>query len=366
MSLKKRKKESIQTFNNKTILKISLTISLLLFIVMLVGVVYARAREIGTNAILLLFLSVNTLYAFLSIVFTFFFLFKFQFWTIKRKKRHKKGWAFQFLFGSFLLTIILSIISADVNWLLFPPEKISLNMLLTVHFFRDLIILIITLLITTILLMWDKREEDRIENQKLSMENLQNRYEALKNQVDPHFLFNSLNTLNGLIGYDDEKAHDYLDQLSSVFRYTMQNKKIIYVEEELNFVESYIYLMKIRYNESLQVKSNIDLKYLKYYILPFGLQLLIENSIKHNVISNKYPLLITIDTTENETIKVKNTIHLKPDVTSSGVGLKNLDERYKLVFDKEIKIHQDETFFTVEIPLIKDIEKYNNKINNQL
>lgn len=362
MSLKKKKKESIQTFSNKAILKISLTVSLLLFFVMIIGVVYAMAREIGTKAIFLQFLSIRTLFAFLSVIFTFFFLFKFQFWVIKKTKKHQKGLAIKLLLGSFVLTIILSIISADINWMLFPQEGATLNMVLTVHFFRDLIILVITALITTILLMWDKRQETIIENQKLSMENLQNRYEALKNQVDPHFLFNSLNTLNGLIGYDDEKAHDYLDQLSSVFRYTMQNKKIIYVEEELSFVESYIYLMKIRYNESLQVESNIDVKYLKYHILPFGLQLLIENCIKHNVISNKYPLLITIETTENETIKVKNTIRLKPDVLSSGVGLNNLNERYKLVFEKEIKIHQDETFFTVEIPLVKDIEKYNNKL----
>ena len=362
--MKTIKKDSIQTFGNLRILKLSLTISIITFIVMLIGAGYARAREVGSDHIIYQIFSLKSLYEFIINTITIFILFKFEFWVIKKSAKHKRKLALPILLGSFILMLLLSIFFAFLHWKLFP--ELPLNMLLTIHFIRDLIILIITLLIMIILLMWEKRQQTIIENQKLLTENLQNRYEALKNQVDPHFLFNSLNTLNGLIGYDDDKAHDYLDQLSSVFRYTIQNKNIISLEDELSFLESYIYLMKIRYNESLQIEFNIDDKYSKYYILPFSSQLLIENCIKHNVISNKYPLLITIGTTANETIRVKNTIHLKPDAISFGVGLANLNERYQLMFNKEIKITNDETFFSVEIPLIKDIEKYNNKFNYEL
>jgi sensor histidine kinase YesM len=360
--MKSTKRNSIQTFSNGQILKLSFTISIIIYIVMLIGACYAKVIDIGTGRLIGQIISLKTLYEFIINTLTIFILFKFQFWAIKRNKKHKKKTPLPILLGSFVLMLVLSIFFAFLSWVLF--RDLPLNILLTIHFMRDLIVLVITLLITIILLMWERTQREIVEKQKLLTENLQNRYEALKNQVDPHFLFNSLNTLNGLIGYDDDKAHDYLDQLSSVFRYTIQNKNIIHLEDELSFLESYIYLMKIRYNESLQIEFNIEMKYLKYCILPFGSQLLIENCIKHNVISNKYPLLITVETTENDTLRVRNTIHLKPDAVSFGVGLANLNERYQLMFNKEIKITNDETFFTVEVPLINDIEKYKNKFNN--
>ncbi len=366
-SLRKIKKENILLFGNWTALRLSLAISILMFFIMLIGVAYARAGELGAKHGILNLFSLISLFSFLINVLTLFILFQFQFWVIKKyKDGRQKGMMLKIFLGSFILIFVLSFLFAQIHWYIFPMGKITLRLFLLIYFIRNVIMLIVSLLITIILLLLDKRHQVMIENQKLSMENLQNRYEALKNQVDPHFLFNSLNTLNGLIGYDDDKAHDYVDQLSSVFRYTIQNKKVIHLQDELDFIESYIYLMKIRYNESLQLAFQTDTKYLNYYILPFGLQLLIENCIKHNVISNKYPLLITIETTENETIIVKNTIRLKPDTISLGIGLANLNERYQLIFNKEIKISEDETFFTVEIPLIKDIEKYNNKLNNIL
>lgn len=223
--------------------------------------------------------------------------------------------------------------------------------------------LVITWLFTALLYMWNMNQESLMENQKLSLENLQNRYDALKNQVDPHFLFNSLNTLNGLIGFDDEKAQEYLTELSSVFRYTMQNKPLIQLCDELKFAESYMYLMKIRYNDGLQIDYKADEKYMEYYILPFGLQMLIENAIKHNVISMKYPLHITIETTDNDTIRVKNSLRPKSDNSSSGIGLANLDERYKLVFNKGIEIMQDENSFMVEIPLFDEPKKIEYRTN---
>ena len=175
----------------------------------------------------------------------------------------------------------------------------------------------------------------------------------LKKQVDPHFLFNTLNTLDGLIGIDVNKAHEYVQNLSQVFRYTIGNKEIMHLDEELDFTESYARLMKIRYGDNLQIKYNIDDKYRNYYIIPVSLQLLVENAIKHNVVSSKHPLLITIETTSNESIRVTNTIQPKSDVEhGEGIGLANLIERYELLFHKEVIITKT-NIFCVEIPLNK-------------
>jgi LytS/YehU family sensor histidine kinase len=194
-----------------------------------------------------------------------------------------------------------------------------------------------------------------LENQQLIAENMRNRYEALKNQLNPHFLFNTLNTLDGLIGFDDEKAHNYLQNLSSSFRYTIQNKEITTLKEELDFVKSYTYLMKIRYGENLTIQYAVDEKYNNFQIMPISLQLLIENAIKHNVINDKHPLTIFVETTENDSIKVSNTIQPKINAEAGeGVGLANLVERYNLLFGKDVVITQNGVW-GVEIPLIGEI-----------
>jgi len=346
----------LNTFGKRTALKLSLIISMILICIMFFSLIYARSRDLTLGLhVLNIFFSFKSVSAFFFNTLLLYCLFRFQFWIInKPKKTSKKGGLITFA-GSLLFALILSPLFAQIQWRLLK-EPVPLNLYLTIHFVKDMTVLVITFLFTSLLYMWDQHRKTLIENQKLSMESLQHRYEALRNQVEPHFLFNSLNTLNGLIGYDDDKAHEYVEELSSVFRYTMQSKKIISLEEELNFVQSYIYLMKIRYDDALQVTFQTDDKCLGYYILPFGLQLLVENAIKHNVISKKYPLSIIIETTDSDNLKVKNSVRLKPESPNSGIGLANLNERYRLIFNEEIGISRNETFFTVEIPLIKEIE----------
>jgi len=212
------------------------------------------------------------------------------------------------------------------------------------------------------------RERTLILNQKLVEENMRTRYDALKNQLDPHFLFNSLNTLNGLIGIDDDKARDYVDNLSSIFRYTLHSKAICKLSEEIEFANSYISLLKIRYGENLIVRYDIEEKYRDWYLMPVSIQLLVENAIKHNIISNRKPLFILIQTTENESIIVENIINPRlEEGLSGGVGLSNLADRYSILFHKSITITKNEGLFTVEIPLIKEmktleVQDKNNKI----
>jgi LytS/YehU family sensor histidine kinase len=175
----------------------------------------------------------------------------------------------------------------------------------------------------------------------------------LKNQVDPHFLFNSLNTLNSLIKVDADKAQEYVQQLSYVFRYTLQNAEVISLSEELKFTKAYCHLMKIRYGNNLDFEYNIDEKLYDYLIIPLSLQALVENAIKHNVVSNKQPLKVKIEGA-GESIKVSNPIQLKKEVESGEkIGLANLAERYKLMWKKEIITLNTDNVFEVIVPLMK-------------
>jgi LytS/YehU family sensor histidine kinase len=220
--------------------------------------------------------------------------------------------------------------------------------------FRDYFIALFVILSSQLIYLTNKQQQTALENEMLQAENMKTRFMALKNQVDPHFLFNSLNTLHSLIKTDADKAQEYVQQLSSVFRYTLQNKEIITLEEELKFTMAYCHLMKIRYGESLQFVQHIDEVYSAYSIIPLSLQTLVENAIKHNVASNKQPLSIVFATSTHETISISNSIQPKKDVESGeSIGLSNLAERYRLIWNKEIVIRNTKDIFMVEIPLIQ-------------
>ncbi|MBR6437872.1 MAG: histidine kinase [Bacteroidales bacterium] len=210
------------------------------------------------------------------------------------------------------------------------------------------------LLVVQLLKSQHDQRKIAVENETLRSENLLTRFEALKSQLDPHFLFNSLNTLQSLITIDTGKAEDYLQQLSSVLRYTLQNKEVIDLEKELNCAHTYCEMMQIRYGDNLKFSFQIDPKYNNFKVLPLSLLSLVENSVKHNVISSKQPLLVTIATGENS-ISVSNPIQPKTSPEeSNGIGLVNLTERYRLKWDKEVEITNDGTTFCVKLPLQND------------
>ncbi len=355
----KKAKHRIPTFDNRTALLLTLYISIIIIVIMLFAYFQARAKDVGYLYDIGDLMTLSVALTFLSNTVLLYLLFRFQFWVIN-SNLNKKLKATVAVVGSIILLLILSPLMAQIH-MAAVQDRMPANVFQLIYLVKNAILLIITFLFTALVYMVNMTQKTLQENQKLMVENLQNRYDALKSQVDPHFLFNSLNTLNGLIGYDNDKAHEYVDQLSMVFRYTMQNKPVIQVMEELEFVEAYASLMQIRYNESLSIEYHIDKKYRDYYILPLGIQLLLENAVKHNVISNKYPLLITIETTDNDMIKVTNNLQPKPDSKHGGVGLSNLNERYQLMFGQFVSISQDESSFVVEIPLIKEFD--NTKLN---
>ena len=151
-----------------------------------------------------------------------------------------------------------------------------------------------------------------VENETLRAENIRSRYEALENQMDPHFLFNSLNTLQSLIDVDVDKAGDFVQQLSTVMRYTLKNEEVVTLAQELDCVRSYCQMMKMRYGDNLQFEHSIDHdRYDNYHVLPLSIQGLIENAIKHNVISSKQPLTVNIYTDDDNHLIISNKIQPK-------------------------------------------------------
>ena len=345
-------KKDIRLFSNKMAFEVSIFMGIILNAIMLLGYLYKENGIVEEMRLIYVF-STNFLELYLLYTFSFKIM----------KKKWKKSIKYSItIFGLIFLALVLSSVSTKCFSLLTPVHPILINHSL-IFLTKDLIFAINVLLTTFLINSIDQQQKAFLENEKLISENIRIRYEVLKNQLDPHFLFNSLNTLDGLIGIEDDKAHEYVQNLSQVFRHAIGNKDILSLEEEINFTQSYAKLMKIRYGNNFQVQYNIDERYINWYIMPISIQLLVENAIKHNVISNKYPLIITIETTTNNTIKVSNAIQPKIGVEAGeGIGLANLTERYKLLFQKEISIDKTDVF-SVEIPLIiqLDITKDENK-----
>lgn len=264
-----------------------------------------------------------------------------------------KKWIFIVLFTFSLATVI----SLACSWFHIHIQEYSHTYrIIRGGLIRDYGIAVMVIFSSQILYFSRKQQQMALENAVLQSENIKNRFVALKNQVDPHFLFNALNTLNSLIKTDSDKAQEYVQQLSSVYRYILQNKQVITLEEELKFCDAYCHLMQIRYGDCLQIEQHIDKSYLNYYIIPLSLQILVENAIKHNIISTKRPLKITISTAQNETIRVENPIQMKKTAEAGeGIGLANLSERYFLMWKEEIAISNKDNLFAVEVPLKKHI-----------
>ena len=259
--------------------------------------------------------------------------------------------------SSFVITWIgSSLLGQGFVWLhhYFNIPAIDASLHHYLHPLRDgLISIIVT---GSCYLMYLNRKSRRmlVENQMLRTANLVNQYESLKSQLNPHMLFNSLNTLNSLIRETPEKAQDYLQELSKVLRYSLQESDShrVTLEEEMNFVRSYIYLLQMRFEDNLVFDIDVAPETLSKTLPPVSVQLLVENAVKHNEISNRHPLHIRI-WTEGDNLIVSNPIQPKMTATSgTHIGLSNLSKRYQFLFNKEIVVKEENNHFIVILPLI--------------
>ena len=181
-------------------------------------------------------------------------------------------------------------------------------------------------------------------------------YEALKNQVNPHFLFNSLNTLSGLVEQKPELATEFIKKLSDIYRYVLEqsDKELVSIHNEMKFVEDYIFLSKMRFGKSLIFNSELSSGN-NILIVPLGLQMLIENAIKHNIISDKKPLKIEI-VIEEGFIIVKNNIQKKNTISSDKepLGMENLKKRYEYLSNVPVEVIESDNTFIVKLPIIQN------------
>jgi LytS/YehU family sensor histidine kinase len=218
-----------------------------------------------------------------------------------------------------------------------------------------LFIFLITILLGKVFELINVKQQMYFENEKLRSENLQNRYDVLINQINPHFFFNSLNSLSSLVREGrNENALRYIDELSNTYRYAMQSsgKELVTVAEELESLKAYSYLLEIRFEGKLFIENNIDDSALNMLLPVLSLQPLIENVVKHNVISTEAPLTITI-TGNREGITVMNPIRMRSNEGErSGTGLNNLATRYRLLTGKDLLIERGGDIFSVMIPVI--------------
>ncbi|MBR8537369.1 histidine kinase [Carboxylicivirga sediminis] len=197
---------------------------------------------------------------------------------------------------------------------------------------------------------WRKEVENR---EKLKRQALQLQYESLKTQVNPHFLFNSLNALTTLIEMNVPAAKQFTHELSCFYRDILQlkNKEIIPLEEEIQIVKRYIYLQKIRFGDNFTYHIP-DIKSNNQMVIPLSLQMLAENVFKHNSISANKKVHLDIQLSDDEVI-ISNTFYPRKDSSNSGTGLKNLNERILYLTNKQLTIKQDQQYFTIHLPLIQ-------------
>lgn len=238
---------------------------------------------------------------------------------------------------------------ADMH--LYCPLDMDLkNLLLTV--------ILLTFLVITIyegFYLFLRLSETALESERYKKESIEAQYQNLTSRLNPHFLFNSLNTLTTIVEEDSKKAVSYIQELSVVYRYVLNSQKNTWVDlpSEMKFTNSYITLLKMRFEDNLRLSLDICEKHQLYYILPLTIQLLIENAVKHNEISNSHPLEVKIYCTD-EFLIVTNNKQLRQIMPSSTkVGLHNINERYKFLVNKEVIIEDSDLTFTVKIPLVK-------------
>ena len=250
-----------------------------------------------------------------------------------------------------LLGIVMMFALVTVHQFIFP--KYNFGSMMMMYQFRGVLINLTIFMFIHFLYQSYNAQQILLQYERTKAENLNAQYELLKQQVNPHFLFNSLNTLQAMIDMDDTEASEFVKNLSHFYRFSLENKKddLIVLQKELEILESFNFLLKSRFEEGINIIINLDEKISQTLIPPFTLQLLVENCIKHNIVSLEHPLNIEIYE-EQYFLVIKNNKQLKSTRESFGIGLSNIKGRYSYIHLNEIKIIDTDEKFTIKLPVI--------------
>ena len=203
---------------------------------------------------------------------------------------------------------------------------------------------------------WKNSTKKEVVEQKLIAKSANAQFESLKNQLDPHFLFNSLNVLDSLIEENPVQAQRFTNSMSKIYRYVLEqkDKELVSVEEEIDFAKTYCELLKTRFEDAVTFEFNISEEDKKGFVVPLSLQLLLENSIKHNFATSSKPLNIKIFTEKGNLIIENNLQTRELPNTSTGVGLANIVSRYNLLTERNVFVEKSEVFFRVKLPILTE------------
>lgn len=253
-----------------------------------------------------------------------------------------------------ILLIITLALSFAINFYILHTQFIQLSDEAVKLIYYLLLLVIAPAFIEFAVFLLNRWRTSLAEMEKYKKENAEYRFETLRTQVNPHFLFNSLNTLSSLVYQDREKAAGFIRDLSDVYRYVLENRnrETIELNHEISFIRSFVYLYQLRFDTKLNVDINISEALLDKLVAPMTLQLLVENAVKHNVISTNKPLSISITTDENGYLVVENNLQKKTGVVSTELGLKNISNRYAFLTGKPVEIIETESEFIVKVPLL--------------
>ncbi|RZM29069.1 MAG: hypothetical protein EOO88_06440 [Pedobacter sp.] len=327
-----------------------------------IGLVFSAITAMLASMPLLLWFSVENISAYFTAILYFFF-FALLLWiglqwlagyTSLRQKRHQISY---FLLGfSVVLALALIFEMVNTHWIkppivllreMDPSRKTYLTL------FRSFLIGMLESFFIYFLDVQKEKQEKILEIEHLKQAQLEVKLSSLKEQLSPHFLFNTLNTL--AVVAKEEALKVFVNELANVYRYVLQQQKsnTSTLESELGFVRSYLYIIKTRLEEAIHIDICVDEGLFKKQIPPLTLQLLLENAIKHNIASLSRPLYLRIRNTADGCLELSNNYQPRKSTPDSfGVGLNNVKERYRLLFNKEISIHLQENQFIIKLPLL--------------
>jgi len=277
-------------------------------------------------------------------------------WVTETRKR--TFWA---IVGGILVNVVVTYSLNYVNYVLIQGMDVSMffssKMNATHWVYLNITFLIVLFLHARDFIMAMKQNTtQKVVEQQIIASSANAQFESLKNQLDPHFLFNSLNVLGALIEENPERAQDFTASLAKIYRYILEQKnlEVVSLKEEIEFAKTYIELLKYRFEDSLQF--NIDLKpeQLEGYVVPLSLQLLLENCTKHNAGTEAHPLFIKIYKNNNNLMIENNIQPRNSNEKSSGIGLPNIVQRYKLLTQRNVLIEKTEKTFKVQIPILTE------------
>ncbi|MFP4059156.1 MAG: sensor histidine kinase [Bacteroidales bacterium] len=253
---------------------------------------------------------------------------------------------------------VMTIVFLGFTWLfneMLTPED-NITAMLIDHIAIAVVVNLIVVLIFEGWYYVKQYQSTLVATEKLMRENTESKWAALVSQVNPHFLFNSLNALHTLIPKSPEKAQQFVRKFSNIYRYVIdvKDKTVVQLKEEMEFAENYLFLQKIRYGTNLNIRTKIEAEKMTWYIPSLTVQLLIENAIKHNEISEENPLTIDIYS-GNYHLVIKNNLQPRKEfMESHGTGLHNLKERYRLITQSEPVFYVENNYYLAIIPLLKD------------